>query len=491
MRTVYLSPCHSLVGVHGDSVLVVSYPTVSVAHLTTSPLCIEHKESLMSAFTPDDNTPIESLDQLHSFMLARCKNSDEWLIGTEHEKFGYSVNTGARPSFRGQIEELFLSFEREGWVTNRELTPSGEEGDIISLERDGANITLEPGGQLELSGAPLSSLEEMSNELDSHLEELSFLSEPLGLIWSGLGTDPTPHGETPKMPKARYQVMRRYLHTKGSLALQMMHSTSPIQTNLDYANEADAMRKLRAGLYLQPLVMGMFANSFLLDGKLRDGNCARSNIWLNTDNDRYLYPAEWLDENTPLMNYVRWAIKTPMFFIARGGQYIDCSGLPFEQFMRDGVKGHSPTMGDFELHLSTLFPDTRLKQHLEVRGADMSSPDYVKALSALHVGLMYDEQALDQTLSHFESTSAESLWRSRAEVDLQGLNTQLNGQSFQSHAEEILEIARGGLSRREPASVHLLDPVVWSIQRGESPAIRNRALWAEGYEALMRGTRLA
>jgi len=445
----------------------------------------------MSAFTPSNDTPIESIDQLKDFMLARCKTSEQWVIGTEHEKFGFSTRTGKRPTFKGEIEELFFAFEREGWSVNRELTPKGELGDIISLSRDGANITLEPGGQLELSGAPLHSLEEMANELDSYLEELSFLSEPLGLIWSGLGTDPTPHSETPKMPKARYGVMRKYLPTKGSLALQMMHSTCTIQTNLDYANESDAMRKLRAGLYLQPLVMAMFANSFALDNTLRNGTCARSEIWLNTDNDRYLYPALWLAEDTPLMNYVQWAIKTPMFFIARDGQYIDCAGLPFKQFMKEGFQGHTANIGDFELHLSTLFPDTRLKQHLEVRGADMSSPAYVKALSALHVGLMYDNKALDQTLSHFESISADSLWKARAQVDAQGLKTELNGVSFQQHAEQILEIAFGGLSRREFASVHLLEPLINSIRRGESPASRNKSLWSGNYEGLMKGTRLA
>ena len=444
----------------------------------------------MSAFTPNDLTPIKDLDQLKDFMLARCKSKDMWRIGTEHEKIGYSLQHRRRPQFVGEIEELFFAFERTGWEAKRELKTDGSVGDIISLHKDQASVTLEPGGQLELSGAPFSTLREMSDELDTHLSELHALSEPLGLLWCGLGTDPTKPEDTPKMPKARYEVMRRYLPTRGSLGLHMMHSTCTIQTNLDYSSEVDAMRKLRAGLYLQPLVMAMFANSFLLDGHIRQGNCARAVIWQNTDNDRYLYPAEWLAEDTPLMNYVQWAIKAPMFFISRDGIYLDCSGLPFETFMKEGFQGHRATMGDFELHLSTLFPDTRLKQHLEVRGADMSNPDYVKALSALHVGLMYDEKSLDDTLAYFESVSPEALWRARAELDLLGLKTLLNGEPLLKHAEVILRIAHDGLNRYEPTSVSMLSPLEDSISQGLCPADKNRLLWNDGYEAVVKGTLL-
>ena len=445
----------------------------------------------MSAHTPVNNTLITSIDQLKAFMLARCKPSDQWVIGTEHEKFGMSLIREARPVFHQEIEEIFFAFEKKGWMAVREREDNSSQETIIALQKDGASITLEPGGQLELSGAPLSNLEEMSFELDKHLEELKEVSEPLGIIWSGLGTDPTPPSQTPKMPKARYGVMRAYLPSKGNLALHMMHSTCTIQTNLDYADEEDAMRKLRLGLYLQPLVMAMFANSFLLDGQLRKGSCARSLIWQNTDNDRYLYPAEWLDEGTPITNYISWALKTPMFFIARNGNYIDCAGLPFEQFMKTGFQGYQATMGDFELHLSTLFPDTRLKQHLEVRGADMSSPEYVKALSALHVGLMYDERSLVNTLNHFEGISADELWQARKQLDIKGLKTELQGKTFQKHAEIILDYAHAGLSRREPNAVKYLKPLSTAIKQGLTPASMNRHLWSEGYVSLMQGTRLA
>lgn len=445
----------------------------------------------MSAFTPTNMTRIEEIDQLKEFMLARCKTPEQWKIGTEHEKFGYSYNTNSRPQFKGEIEEIFFAYEQQGWQATREKKANGEEGAIISLNKNQASITLEPGGQLELSGAPLKTLAEMATELDEHLNSLRQISEPLGLIWSGLGSDPTTPAETPKMPKARYGVMRSYLPTRGQLALHMMHSTCTIQTNLDYANEADAMQKLRLGLYLQPIVMALFANSFLLDGQLRSGVCARSQIWLHTDPDRYLYPAEWLYEHTPIQSYIEWALSVPMFFIAREGQYIDCSGLPFKEFMQKGFQGHQATIGDFELHLSTLFPDTRLKQHFEVRGADMSSPDYIRALAAFHVGLMYDESSFNKALAHFEAISADELWQARAQVDELGLQTQLAEKSFQNHGLHLIELASEGLSRWEPDSVYMLDHLYEQVSRGLCPADTNKQLWEKGYKAMMEGTRLA
>ena len=447
----------------------------------------------MSAHTPEDQTPIQDRDQLIEFMLARVKPSSEWVIGTEHEKIGYSLNTQGRPTFEGEIGELLAAIEREGWRATRERSVDErgvETSSIIALHHQGASVTLEPGGQLELSGAPLRTLKETAREAEDHLAIIKRLSEPLGLIWSGIGSDPTPPHLTPRMPKARYQVMRRYLPTRGKLALHMMHATATIQCNLDYKSEADAMRKLRASLYVQPVVMAMFANSFVLDHQLRSGSCARSAIWLDTDPDRYLYPAEWLADSTPIRNYVDWALNVPMFFIARDGVYLDCAGLPFTQFMREGFQGHQATMGDFELHLSTLFPDARLKQHLEVRGADMSTSEHITALSALHVGLLYDDQSLEQTLALFEHIKPNDLWTARHLLDEAGLNTPLGERTLQNFAEDLLDLASRGLSRWEPGAELYLSPLIESISRGETPADQYRFLWKRGYEHLMEGTKL-
>ena len=440
----------------------------------------------MSSHTPTDETPITDLQQLRGYMLRGAKGRERWVIGTEHEKFGWLSHESRHPPYGGPhgIGRLFSAFEAEGWEATRE-GPA-----VIALHRDGASLTLEPGGQFELSGAPLRSLKEMAEELDRHLEDVARLSAPLGLTWHGLGSTPVSPDASPKMPKARYEVMRRYLPTRGERALHMMHSTCTIQCNLDFSSEADAMRKLRASLYLQPVVMAMFANSFTLDQQLREGSCARSQIWLQTDPDRYLYPERFLAEGATLLEYVEWAISVPMFFIAREGRYLDCAGLPFERFMREGFEGHSATLGDFELHLSTLFPDARLKQHLEVRGAAMSSPEYVKALSAFHVGLLYHEESLSACLERFESVSAEELWRARDALDLEGLNTPLKGQSLQAWGLELIELARAGLRVYEEGSERLLDPLYERVSAGRCPADEHRASWSAGLEGLMKGTRL-
>lgn len=440
----------------------------------------------MSSQTPIDDTPITSVQQLCDYMLAGCKPREKWVIGTEHEKFGWFAEEMRHPPYGGPhgIGQLLSAFEAEGWEATRE----GHA--IIALSKGRASLTLEPGGQFELSGAPLKSLVDMAEELDQHLADVARLSAPLGITWHGLGSTPSSLDRSPKMPKARYEVMRRYLPTRGSLALHMMHSTCTIQCNLDFESEADAMRKLRAGLYLQPIVMAIFANSFTLDQHLREGNCARSQIWLHTDQDRYLYPARFLDEDVALLDYVEWAIKVPMFFIAREGRYIDCAGLPFERFIREGFEGYTANLGDYALHLSTLFPDTRIKQHLEVRGADMSSPEYVKALSAFHVGLLYDTFCLEACLNKFKEVTAEELWRVRDEVDVKGLKSVLQGKQLQEWGVELIELAQDGLSRFEPEALSFLDPLLENVKAGIVPADQGRKLWADGLEGLMEGTRL-
>jgi glutamate--cysteine ligase len=320
----------------------------------------------------------------------------------------------------------------------------------------------------------------MSKEVDDHLLDMSRLSKNLGLIWSGLGSSEVSPALTPRMPKARYDIMRSYLPQKGNQALHMMHSTCTIQTNLDFSDATDAMKKLRASLYLQPIVMAMFANSFLLDNQLRSGSCARSNIWLNTDPDRYLYPASFLDEDTPLDTYIQWALSVPMFFIAREGQYLNCSGLPFSTFLKEGYNGHQATMGDFELHLSTLFPDARLKQFLEVRGADMGPSSYIKVLPAWHVGLLYDSINLDRVIDRFEGISADQLWETRARLDQEGLDTLLGDRPLIDWAQECTQWAREGLFRFEPESVHLLNPLIENLNLKKCPADLYRPIWEKG-----------
>lgn len=440
----------------------------------------------MSVHIPVNDLLIEDRSQLLEYILQGCKPKSSWAIGTEHEKFAWSIHDRKRPSYHGPqgIEALFHALMQKGWQAHR------EESYIIALTRQGASITLEPGGQLELSGAPLKSLELMSMEVDEHIQEVNECAAALGIIFSGLGSEATLPQNTPKMPKSRYDIMRDYLPTRGTLALHMMHNTSTVQCNLDFSSAEDAMQKLRVSLYLQPIVMAMFANSFVLDEKLRPGDCARSTIWLQTDNDRYLYPSSFLDANTDLMTYVNWVLEVPMFFIARDGKYLDCSGLSFIDFMNHGAHGTQATIGDFGLHLSTIFPDARLKQYLEVRGADMSSIAYCKALSAFHVGLLYDQYNLDHLSTLFTEVTAEQLWQARAQVDLLGLKTMLANRSIQQWAEILLDLAYEGLDRYEPTSSKLLDPLMDNIEHKKTPADLNRVLWSDNYHEFMQACKL-
>ena len=440
----------------------------------------------MSAHIPINEEMIQDQNQLVDYMLQGCKSKDEWVIGTEHEKFLWSTALKKRPDYHGPqgVFALLSAFENDGWLAHR------EGHDIVALTHNGASITLEPGGQLELSGAPLKSLHAMSHEMDTHIQAVRKHAEPLNLICSGLGSDAIPPALSPRMPKARYDVMRRYLGSKGELALHMMHNTATVQCNLDFASAEDAMQKLRVSLYIQPIVMAIFANSFVLDQQLQSGTCARSRIWLATDNDRYLYPAHFLDPKASIEDYVEWAIQVPMFFIARDGKYLDCSGVPFKQFMQQGWQGHQANLGDFALHLSTLFPDARLKQHLEVRAADMSTLAYAKALSALHVGLLYDQDNLDHLSERFTTIDATQLWQARSQVDEKGLQTMLADQSFQQWGEELLRLAQTGLQRYETGTDVYLDPVLEQVQAGLAPADHHRSHWDGHLHNLMVSCRL-
>ncbi|MBU0553451.1 glutamate--cysteine ligase [Myxococcota bacterium] len=422
----------------------------------------------MSLQIPRDDTLIEDVQQLIDYMALGGKPRARWVVGTEHEKLGFWPDEGDYPTFEGPrgIGVLFEGFAARGWV------PVYEGPHIVGLFKDNATITLEPGGQLELSGAPLGTLAETAAEFDAHIAELSALSAPLGIIWSGLGMAPIkPALSMPRMPKARYGIMRGYLVNQGALAMRMMHQTCTVQANFDFADEADAMRKLRAALYLQPLVMAGFANSTVADGHLLNTRSYRGRIWEQTDANRYIFPRRFLEPGATLADYVSWAISVPMFFIVRGGEYIDCAGVSFRVFMKRGIGDHRATIGDFALHLSTLFPDARLKHYLEVRGADMGPRDYVLALPALHKGIFYDDVILEATLRRFERLDYEAWWRLRRAVPRLGLEARLPwGETAQEALLAVFDLAKAGLTRVDPTGLPFLEPVRAALEIGETPA---------------------
>ena len=435
----------------------------------------------MSSLTPVDGTPITSLKQMVDFIRAGGKTPDRWVIGTEHEKLGWWPDRQTYPDFhdpRG-IGPLLESLVAQGWRATR------EGPDIIALAKAGATITLEPAGQLELSGAPLKTLAETAAETDAHFAELKAASAPFGLQWMGIGAAPvgTP-AQMPRVPKARYGIMRRYLATTGRYGLHMMHCTCSIQANFDFSDEQDAMRMLRAGLYLQPLVTAAFANSPVTEGKLTDLQSFRARIWEDTDNARYVFPAILLDPAATLSDYVNWALDVPMYFIVRDGVYLDYTGRSFRQFMAEGLDDHTATMGDFALHLSTLFPETRLKQHLEVRGADMGGRDDVIAMPALHTGIFYDKPTLDDCLRLFDGVDYAEWWRARHELSIKGIGATLSGRPMRDWMLDVLTLSRQGLTRYEPGAVGYLDSLTARVRAGESPADRIRAAWTGDPNAL-------
>jgi glutamate--cysteine ligase len=442
----------------------------------------------MSSATHVDDRPLEAVEQCIDYMLSGAKPPERWVIGTEHEKVGYWPARRAYPTYEGPdgigalLEGLAVS---GGWGVTR-------EGDaIVALARDGATITLEPGGQLELSGAPLRRLADTAIELDAHLAEVRVASEPLGIEWSGLGLAPqgTP-AEMPHMPKARYGIMRRYLPTRGGHALHMMHQTCTVQANFDFADEADAMRKLRLSLWLSPFVLGAFADSTIVNGAVAPERSFRGRIWLDTDNDRFVFPDRLLEPDATLRDYVEWALDVPMFFLYREGRYLDYTGASFRDFMREGRDGHHATVGDFGLHLSTLFPDARLKTHLEVRAADMGSRAHVLALPAMHVGLLYDAEALDSALTLFDGLTPAQWWAARRAVPIEGLHTRLGDASLAELGQDILRLAHAGLERWEPGAESMLAVLENAVRHGRSPADVVRERFDGDVAALLHATRI-
>ncbi len=442
----------------------------------------------MSSQTFVDSTPIETTDELVDWMRLGARPRERWAIGSEHEKLGWWPDLAAQPTWEGPrgIGALLESLARDaGFHATR------EGADIIALARRDTTITLEPGGQLELSGAPLRTLAETERELDEHLDEVRRFSAPLGIEWSGLGISPTSTVETcPRMPKARYGIMRSYLPTRGSMGLKMMQLTCTVQANLDFEDEADAMHKFRVALMLQPLIVALYANSTVVGGEIVTERSFRARIWDDTDNDRCVLPDVLLGTSPTLRDYVEWALDVPMFFIHREGQWIHTPGLKFRTFLRDGWNGERANVGDFALHLSTLFPDVRLKRHLEVRAADMGDRGHVLALPAVHKGLLYDDTSMHAALAAFADVTPADWRLARVEVETAGLAARMGGRSMAEWWGLLLPLAAEGLGRTEPGSDRYLAPLFADLAAGTCPADRVRALWTGDAGALLAATRL-
>lgn len=417
------------------------------------------------------DTPIQSKDDLFAILHDACRPRDQWLIGAEMEKFGVQAKDGAPVTYERHILPIFEVLIRDhGWTPQREA----DSGPIIALTRNGASITLEPGGQFELSGAPLVDVHAVAREFDEHLRELAPVSKDIR--WLGLGFHPFARREDLSwVPKQRYGIMRNYLPTRGSLALDMMLRTSTVQANYDYANEEDAMRKLRVALKLSPLTTAIFANSPFYEGKAHGGVSYRAKVWLDVDPDRSgLVPAVW-KEKSKFADYIEWALDVPMFLVKRDGAPIANTKQTFRRFLAEGVEGYRATEADWQTHLNTLFPEVRLKRTLEIRGADAQTGPMAMALPALWAGILYDDTALAQAESMCADWTYDEVQASRTSLWTHGLRTPWRKTTFRALAEQLLTIAESGLARRGKVAAgkdeaQYLAHAKALVARGETPA---------------------
>ncbi len=392
---------------------------------------------------------IESKDQLTAYLASGCKAKDKWRIGTEHEKFVF-CKTNLRPvPYEGEngIRAILEALGREtGW----DLVMEGDHP--IGLKGEGASVSLEPGGQFELSGAPLTDVHKTCDEVHRHLDAVKRVCDPMGVAFLGMGFAPTwTRGEAPLMPKARYDIMRAYMPKKGSLGLDMMHRTCTVQVNLDFSSEQDMAAKFRTSLALQPIATALFANSGLYEGKPSGYASYRAHIWTDTDPDRTGLLDFVFDDGFGFERYVDYMLNVPMYFVRRNGEYIDASGQSFRDFLKGelpALPGEKPTMEDWEDHLSTAFPEVRLKTFLEMRGADGGPWSRICALPAFWVGLLYDDKALAAAWDVAKAWTTEERENLRNDAAKYGLKAKVGGRTVQDVALEVLAISREGLKRR-------------------------------------------
>ncbi|MEO1454483.1 MAG: glutamate--cysteine ligase [Pseudomonadota bacterium] len=423
--------------------------------------------------------PIERHEQLAEYLASGCKPKEDWRIGTEHEKFGYCRDTlkplpydGPR-SVKAMLEGLR---DRFGW------DPVLEADNIIGLTKGGANISLEPGGQLELSGAPLETIHETCDEVNEHLVEVRSVADEIGVGFIGLGAAPHwTHEEMSMMPKGRYRLMTEYMGRVGTHGTQMMYRTCTVQVNLDFGSEADMVQKMRVALALQPVATALFANSPFFEGKLNGHKSWRSRIWRDLDADRTGMLPFVFEDGFGFERWVDYALDVPMYFVYRDGTYIDARGQSFRDFLNGALPampGEIPTLSDWADHLTTIFPEARVKKFIEMRGADGGPWRRLCALPALWVGLCYDQTALDASWDLAKGWDAETRDALRVAASVDGLDAKVGDVSLYEVAKEVVSIAEAGLRARArpgaggliPDETHFLNALSESIESRQVPA---------------------
>ena len=423
--------------------------------------------------------PIEHRDQLAEYLAAGCKPPSNWRIGTEHEKFGYCKQTLKPLPYKGKASVFAMLDglrQRHGWTSVEEM------GSLIGLTKDGANVSLEPGGQLELSGAPLETIHETCDEVNAHLVDVKDIADTLGVGFIGLGAAPIwAYEDMPLMPKGRYKLMRDYMDRVGTMGKSMMFRTCTVQVNLDFETESDMVKKMRVGLALQPVATALFANSPFFDGEVNGHKSWRSRVWRDLDPARTGMLPFVFEDGFGFERWVDYALNVPMYFVYRDGIYVDALGQSFRDFLTGklpALPGEVPTLSDWADHLTTVFPEVRAKQFIEMRGADGGPWRRLCALPAFWVGLMYDKSALDAAWDLVKDWDQETREALRIAASEDGLQAKTHGLAMHELARQVVAISEQGLKARArpgvgglvPDETHFLSALKESIENGEVPA---------------------
>ncbi len=435
----------------------------------------------------DRGAAITSVDDCVAYLRSGEKPRERWVIGTEHEKIALYADSFERVPYEGE-RGIGRLLERIAAVNGWSPVLEGEN--VIALKKDGASITLEPGGQIELSGAPLGAIRETCSEFNHHVDLANEIASEMGIVFVALGIDPLhPVPEIPVMPKRRYDIMREYLPTRGGLGLDMMHASATVQANFDFADEADMARKLRTAMGCTPIVSAMFANSSIAAGGESGFASKRVEIWRDTDPDRCGLLHFVFESGFGYRDYVEWALDVPMFFVVRDGTYTPAKGTTFREFMEHGFAGLRADEDDWDLHLTTVFPEVRLKRIIEVRGADAVPRDLICALPALWKGVLYDDDACAAAWRLVADYSREEREAAQEAVARDGLAARVAGRPVLDLARELVDIASAGLRAiAEPAGSApderaFLDPLQEQIALGRSPGEAVLEHWRGEWQA--------
>ena len=423
--------------------------------------------------------PIESFNQLANLLEQGNKPKADWRIGTEHEKFGYCKDTLKALPYEG---ERSIQSILQGLRDQFNWAPVEEGGHLIGLTKDGGNVSLEPGGALELSGAPLETIHETCDEVNVHLREVKEIADKIGVGFIGLGAAPIwQHEDVGLMPKGRYQLMDAYMGEVGTMGRTMMRRTCTVQVNLDFASEADMVQKFRVALALQPVATALFANSPFFEGKVNGHKSWRARVWRDLDADRTGMLPFVFEDGMGFQRYVDYALDVPMYFVYRDGKYINALGQSFRDFLKGqlpALPGEMPTLNDWADHLTTIFPEARIKQFIEMRGADGGPWRRLCALPAFWVGLLYDQSSLDAAWDLVKSMDAETRDALCVAASVDGLQAEVSGIKMMELARQAVNISNAGLVARArtgaggmvPDETHFLNALQDSLETGQAPA---------------------